>query len=915
MIRFLYFAKHFFMKSCSLRMVLLLLFFNLSASSQERFVTQGVQHMTFTHITRHTAHRIMGSHYTAFIDTKAPQSLLQVVSAAGDPVYDMGDISLMQDGKKYTSDFVKFPPRMHILRNGSYFNEVHIQNIVLVHADNDYWPGLVEYTITFYDDRIYHLVTYIANNEEVVLTPITGADNGVGRRGYEAREGFYSCPEVNPALAYFSLSYGAASSNVENTREAIYEEELNMVSLPTYPEGLPVQSLTGGVLTVEDNDISMPWVPGSRHQIGLMTAFGEPQYLGNLVHIERNPLTANEIESEYFVGYNPRNGLYQFNDRVVLNRAGTKRYPIVFRNIPDNRRIFIEHETPGNVSAGIYCDQQMNPLPIHVQNSLNFPNLVGESNVRETGNSTRIIPLQLNAGSQQDIVLLLYGSHFDSADPQKRATTWLNTLSQGEGCPILQTSIRNQETTTFRFDESIYMTDFRPHYYNRMYTDGDGNEVLAPSAHSATNHFISYYDIDNNHISLTANSIRMMHGGPFFNEYEVSVETEDQKMKGVLRVAIPGTSDHNRVLYALDVEVLEEVSLSEGQLRFLKFFRLRRPGPPVNYVYYAFIQPDGHVSIGEFPRNADLILEQTAELAKNGFMAMYYVPGGPGASNQRAGNPMFVMQDWDVTINGQEVIPGAYAYSEFVDNIQDRGSRAVAIKPLERITTIGKGSRIRYRTLVFTGGDHTWDIADILGEYDLWKTGFQIHTTKGADNQAYFPHLVAQNNQLQAVIQGGKDWLPVKVSNLEPGTLVSAMVTTKGGDVLDLSSGMPDGIWYTAWNDMEDKKGISFTIPTMDNEPVTLFVNIDNVSNKEPAFDIPDQQNISVFPNPASRQLHLSGNPLPNSRIIITDIMGRVRYRGNEPFNGQYTVDVSAMSSGVYVIRCGPVATKFLISR
>ena len=811
MIRFFYFAKLPYMGSCSLGVVLLLLFFNLSLTGQESFVTQGVKHMTFTQTARHTAHHIMGSHYAAFVDTKAPQALLRVVSAAGDPIYDLGDIALMQDGKIYTSDFVKFPPRMHILRNGSYFNEIHIQNIVLVHADNDYWPGLVEYTITFYNEKIYHLVTYIANDKEVVLTPITGAENGVGRRGYEAREGFYSCPEVNPASVYFTLSYGAGSSNVENTREAIYEGLLNMVSLPTYPEGLPVQSLTGGVLRVEDNELSIPWVPGRRHQVGLMTAFGEPQYLEKLVHVEKNPLTTNEIESEYFVGYNPRNGLYQFNDRVVLNSSATKRYPIRFKNIADNRRIFIEHETPGNVSAGIYCDQQMTPLPIHVQYSLNFPNLVGESNIREVGNSTRIIPLQLNAGSQPDIVLLLYGSHFDSAEPQKRATTWLNTLSQGEGCPILQTSIFNQETTTFRFDASIFMTDFRPHYYNRMYTDGDGNEVLAPSAHSAMNLFISYYDRDNNHISLIANAIRMMHGGPFFNEYEVSVVSQDQKMKGVLKVAIPGTSDHNRVFYELDVDVLEDIPLSEDHTKHLNFFGLHRPWPPVNYVYYAFIQPDGHVNIGEFPRNADLILEQNAEVAKNGFISMYYVPGGPGTANQRAGNPMYVMQDWDVTINEQEVIPGAYAYSEFVDNVQDRGSRAIAIKPMQRIKTIERGSRIRYRLIAFTGGDHTWDIADILSEYDSWKTGFQIHAAKGADNQAYFPHFVAQNNQLQAVIQGGKDWIPVKISNLEPGNVVSAMVITKGGDVLDLASGMPDGIWYSAWTDMEDKKGISYT--------------------------------------------------------------------------------------------------------
>ena len=61
-------------------------------------------------------------------------------------------------------------------------------------------------------------------------------------------------------------------------------------------------------------------------------------------------------------------------------------------------------------------------------------------------------------------------------------------------------------------------------------------------------------------------------------------------------------------------------------------------------------------------------------------------------------------------------------------------------------------------------------------------------------------------------------------------------------------------------------------------------------------------QEISVYPNPATATLNLSGTETMDFTATITDIMGKV-IRTERILNSQHSIDVSGLSSGIYLLR------------
>jgi hypothetical protein len=61
-------------------------------------------------------------------------------------------------------------------------------------------------------------------------------------------------------------------------------------------------------------------------------------------------------------------------------------------------------------------------------------------------------------------------------------------------------------------------------------------------------------------------------------------------------------------------------------------------------------------------------------------------------------------------------------------------------------------------------------------------------------------------------------------------------------------------------------------------------------------------QEISIYPNPATTVLNLSSTEMMDMTISITDITGRVIMR-EKIMDSFYTVDVSSLTSGIYLLR------------
>jgi hypothetical protein len=87
---------------------------------------------------------------------------------------------------------------------------------------------------------------------------------------------------------------------------------------------------------------------------------------------------------------------------------------------------------------------------------------------------------------------------------------------------------------------------------------------------------------------------------------------------------------------------------------------------------------------------------------------------------------------------------------------------------------------------------------------------------------------------------------------------------------------------------------------------------------REPAA--PSQFALSVYPNPASSTATLHWNSVPNARVYITDMLGRIEVTlPTNNVTGSATIDLGTLSSGVYTVHLvapmGSASTQLLITR
>ena len=177
------------------------------------------------------------------------------------------------------------------------------------------------------------------------------------------------------------------------------------------------------------------------------------------------------------------------------------------------------------------------------------------------------------------------------------------------------------------------------------------------------------------------------------------------------------------------------------------------------------------------------------------------------------GNPGFVVLAWDVTIGGQAVKPGAYAFCTGADDPDGAYARDVALVPAEPIRELPAGSRIRYRAVHVVYGDNASDAGPMELERQRWRLApLSVQVTTGKVLSTDPPEIAAADGHVDAQIVGGTDWLPVRLRGFDPGKPLLVRRTDATGARM-VGPGAPDEPWYSAWPTAAGKCGFTLLVP------------------------------------------------------------------------------------------------------
>jgi hypothetical protein len=722
-----------------------------------------------------------------------------VTAKSDGAVFSVNRIELEEGGKVYTSDFASAVPRLHILRIGSYFTQFNLENIVLKSGTNA-WPGLVELSVYCHADRVYWAASFICNKKDWVV-------RSFGRRGtyvYKARDGFTNCDPRTPTAVRLVFQTSEPVPAVTQTLNPVYAVSGRSGVLATLPRVASCGLVSGGgtewMLSATNSALGGTWPTNHIFEIGAMTAFApEQSVLEQTMTNQLSPLTTNNISVSSggsYYGFSAKDGLYKFDATIPSGIGGVRFTASNSGALP--RDCLIEQETIGGISGTLLLDGVSNPVPVVIQHSLNFS---GEAAYGEVANATQIYPLALAAGGSAARQCAVFR---DKVLPY--ACIWLNCLEAGvdDAAPanprtiIFQTMMCGNETHTTRVGDEQRITDFRPHEWSR------GTNA---TAHSALVKILEYDDAAGIRQYMEVTGIRMIEQGPFINEFEMTVWSTDGKVGGTIRRILCTHSDHNRIFDRVNLYVRETVALSTNKQAPLVFYQLHRDFPPVRYAQYAFMAASGAFQVGSYSSDNTVFHNGTvAASLPAGFMF------DAGYLSTRAGNPGYVFSRWDVRLNGTAVAPGVLIRRS---NDTDRVNGIVPALPIQ---TISGGSYIGYDVMSFTGGNEFTRQELIEEQAACWRGGLTVTAETGRVVENFPPKVRAINGRAVFTVQGGQDYVPVRVCGLAQGA-VQGRVTAGNGTPVEMTS-----LWYNAWPD-GDRMGISIPVWMGTNQSVRIEVS------------------------------------------------------------------------------------------
>ena len=691
---------------------------------------------------------------------------------------------------------------LHTTRAGIYLVETHVENIVLADGEAR-WPGLAELSVYCHREKLHIAFDLLCSDAAWVARRDAGTDSP--KYVYEAREGHRACPSFSPADYGLELSVPAGSP-IGRFGDGSLLVGTGLGLRTTEPaEAVDVSLRDGRRIRVTASSGGAAWPPGSVHGVGAVAVFGaNVPATRQALALEQRPLPFGNVavrNQAQVIGYQPRDGLWK-----VLGVSSTTPHPVPgqrggahldVKNDGLARTLLVDQRDDwGGIAGGILLDRDGGPLPIPIQFELNFPE---KHQHGESGFAHLLYPLELSPGQ----TLSLDAEHFFHSFAG-RDMVYLNSLEPAavNHAVILQVSVGREESHTARLGEEFHLTDFRPHF----------RDVEGGSASASRITFFSYRDASGQEQRLVGKAVSVRESGPGLIEYEARVESSDGAIAGSIRVWQPATSDMTRIFSEVDLRVLADVGLDASGLG-APFFTRYEVGNPMVYQTYAYREPKGWTATGDLPRSTEApeAVADGTPLSTPFFLSMFGASnygGEDGEGNEltisdRAGNPSMVVFDWDVRVGRRSLRPGVYASGAGAAKSGDPGSwyrRSVGVVPVRRLSALPRGSRIHYRAVHVTGGDEHTDAGLAEAEYEAWAEAYGVRALEGKLLSRYPIHVRARNGRAAVEIEGGRNWMPVRVSGLTALAGLEAWVGA--GDSRErVGADSPDAPWCNVWPD------------------------------------------------------------------------------------------------------------------
>lgn len=706
----------------------------------------------------------------------------------------------------YSTRSAPGPAHFHPLRSGPYLIEVHLENLLLYSRDR-LWPGLGELTLYCHRDRVYGVASFIIP---------TG--NGFVNRGlyvYPTPPGHPAPEPFSPTLAGFELTPAAMPRRLLTiSRGAILEGDACVGVRHTVPEGAYAMPSAAG-LQVCARPAASTWNPGDAWEIGGLILPGrDVPTIRQALDLEAAPLpsTAFSMEMGECAGFDPASGLYRLTAQTSGTpdpppglRAGT-RFTVTNDRLP--RTLLVDQRDPwGGIGGGILRDGAGLPLPIVPQFALNFPE--HHADAGEPGWATMTYPLDLAPDQSRQVA----GEHLYRSLTD-REIIYLTSLDNIGDPLLLQTTVGRGESHTLTTGaypgELSPGNELRINDFRRIYSR---ERVRSVSAILPT--FFGYFDPAGTYHGLMPGEVTFRETSPFLTEYTIQAATTDAAVTGELRVWQAAHSDMTRAFTQVTLRANRDIPLlSPTPARPVPLFFLRQHAfNPMAFGRFGYTGPDGASLTGELPHSRN-VAANAAPTGPSPLGALYQALNGLDQGlpcSDITGNAGFVLLDWNVRLGDRAVEPGFYAFSTGAGDVPDGDyARDIALVPAgEPLTLIPAGSTISYRAVNMVWGDSVSDVTVMEAERARWALSpLTLTATRGAVVSSDPPQVAADQGRALVTLTGGADWVPLRVSGMQPGRPLRVHQSDASGD-RDLGPGAPGEPWYSAW---PEPGGCGFTL-------------------------------------------------------------------------------------------------------
>ena len=671
------------------------------------------------------------------------------------------DLFLTSGGKTYRSSLPSRPAKVHPIRIGRYLTELHVENIVLASSDGEEWPGLGEIAFYCHPDRVYVRARLICNDREWIKGELTA---------YQAYEGHRDCPDIEVTDAGVSMT-GSLNVLFSDSKEVRTADDIRF---------------EGG-----------KWPKGSAQEACFILYPGSRKEAQKALDEELNPLPASAFQMTRgkVVGYNSGKGVYE----MIAKDTNTPEPPRGFyggctftvENDNRRRRILIEQlNNWGGLRGAVIRDGAGNPLPIHPQICINFPEL-GRHGEPDWG--FVIYPLNLKPGEKMmitaDHLYLGYG---------KNDQIMLAPLENVGNPLLMQTSVATVEshtmTTGLYFGNpdaphnDLRLNDFRS--YKGQYGGNRSVSAVLPS-------FFRYEDSAGKWHKVVPEHTDIAFEGPVLVDYTSTGRTDDGKVKVTVRTIQMPHDDMTRVFNYVTVDFLKDVLVhpsKKSNIRFAQQFTFN----PMVFLKYAYTAEDGSVKTGDLDLSGE-IKEDGTPLGEKPFVTAYYAPNGLEYGipcSDITGNPGFVLMDWKARINGKSVRPGLYVFTSKA--IADGGdySRDIAVVPVEQLAEIKAGSKVEYAVENFVFGDVKSDYSIPVRERETFAVKPPRAEVKVGRKASGFPAVVrASGDEAEFTLTGGENKLAVRVDGFASPSPIK-LYEWAGDHFVPVDQGVHGNDWY-----------------------------------------------------------------------------------------------------------------------